>query len=62
VVVCDNDGPGIEGAEALLRQIRLAKFKFVPPGKDMRRFVADGGTLPVLNAMLAGLLPWRTAR
>jgi hypothetical protein len=61
VVVCDNDGPGIEGAEALLRQIRISKIKFVPPGKDMRRFVADGGTLPVLNAMLAGLLARRGA-
>lgn len=56
VVVCDNDGPGVEGADELLGKIKIPKTKFVPPGKDIRSFVKDGGTLAILDNMLRNLL------
>lgn len=56
VVVCDNDGPGVEGADELLEKLKLPKIKFVPPGKDIRSFVRDGGTIAILDAMLRNLL------
>lgn len=55
VIVCDNDGPGIDGANVLMEQIRIRKTMFVPPGKDIRGYINDGGTKPVLDAMLKNL-------
>lgn len=57
VVVCDNDGPGLNGADALLAQVPIRKTKFVPPGKDLRSFVKDGGTAEIFEAMLDNVLP-----
>jgi len=57
VPVCAHDGPGVQGADALLARIRILKTKFVPSGKDMRSFIKDGGTVEALHAMLGNLLP-----
>lgn len=56
-VIADNDGPGVEGAEHLVRSIQQPVLRLVPPGKDMRAFFADGGTLALLGTMLADITP-----
>lgn len=56
VVVCDNDGPGLEGADALMRAITLPKTRLVPPGKDLRSFHRDGGNRDIIEAMLRNTL------
>jgi hypothetical protein len=52
VVVSDNDGPGIEGAKVLFEKIPIPKTMFIPPGKDLRAFVRDGGTKQLIDSML----------
>lgn len=56
VLVSDNDGPGIEGARQLFKKIPIPKTMLVPPGKDMRAFVRDGGTKAVIDSMLKNLI------
>lgn len=56
VVVSDNDGPGIEGADFLMSQITHRKVKITPPSKDMRQFVSEGGTAEILESMLKDLV------
>lgn len=55
VVVFDNDGPGVAGAEDLVRLIRQPCARLVPPGKDLRKFLADGGSQLVLQSMLSNI-------
>lgn len=58
VVISDNDGPGVEGAKVLMEKIKIRKARIVPPGKDVRAFVRDGGTREVLDLMLKDTF-WR---
>lgn len=56
VIVMDNDGPGVAGANDLMRHIKQPKRAFVPPGKDLRKFMADGATVSIIDAMLKNTL------
>lgn len=56
VIVSDNDGPGVEGAGALMEKIEIPKTRLIPPGKDLRAFVRDGGTKAVLESLLKNTL------
>jgi hypothetical protein len=56
VVVSDNDGPGIAGADYLMGMIHGRKVKLTPPCKDMRTFIHAGGTAEVIHSMLKDLL------
>lgn len=54
VMVYDNDGPGVEGAELLASKIqkRHRLVRMVPPTKDLRSFVRCGGTRSIFDSML----------
>lgn len=56
VIVSDNDGPGVAGANDLMAKITIPKALFVPPGKDLRAFVAAGGTKMLLEDMLKNFI------
>lgn len=56
VIVSDNDGPGVAGANDLMEKIKIPKALFVPPGKDLRAFVAAGGTKLLLEDMLKNFI------
>jgi hypothetical protein len=58
VVVSDNDGPGFAGANALMERLKVRRTRIVPPGKDLRAFVRDGGTKDVMEAILRNVL-WK---
>lgn len=59
VVVSDNDGPGFAGANALMERVRIRRTRIVPPGKDMRAFLRDGGNREILDALLKNVL-WKS--
>jgi hypothetical protein len=56
VVVSDNDGPGILGADHLMTTLPMQRVKLTTPCKDMRKFVQAGGTSQVLDSMLRNLI------
>jgi len=52
VYVCfDNDGPGVRGAEKLCQSLKRRVIRVVPPAKDLREFVVNGGTRELLLSM-----------
>ncbi len=70
-IVADNDAPkrrpdgavwrpGVEGAEALARSIKRMFRVVVPPAKDLRAWVCDGGTAERFED-LARQVRWRMA-
>lgn len=56
IVVSDNDGPGTEGASKLLAAIKIPKTRLVPPSKDLRAFVRDGGNRELLESLIKNRL------
>ncbi len=58
VIISDNDGPGVAGATVLMEQIKIPKARIIPPGKDVRSFVRDGGNRLLLEDQLKNTL-WR---
>lgn len=56
VIVCDNDEPGIRGAERLRKHLRCPVAVLIPPTKDLREFVAVGGTAKVIDAILGNCI------
>lgn len=56
VVVSDNDSPGIRGAEKLSMMVPIPSCIFVPPAKDMRAFVQNGGTLALIDCCLKNVV------
>lgn len=56
-IICyDNDNPGVLGAERLAHTLPMRVTRFVPPCKDLRAFVAAGGTKEVLISMVSNTL------
>jgi hypothetical protein len=51
VVIADNDGPGLLGAETLVKLIPIRACLMTLPCKDIREFVNLGGTASVLKSM-----------
>lgn len=51
-ICCDNDAPGRQGAAKLAKMIKCKWSIFTPPAKDLREFVAFGGSRDLLFSML----------
>jgi len=51
IIVCDNDAPGIRGAEKLAQALQCRTVCVVPPTKDLRAFVSAGGTAQLLESL-----------
>jgi len=58
VIVCDNDSPGLEGADLLMKSIRKPVVKLIPPTKDIRSFVQKGATKALIDSMLKDMI-WK---
>jgi hypothetical protein len=58
VMVCDNDGPGLEGANELIKSINRPVVKLIPPTKDIRAFVQKGATKALIESMIKDTL-WK---
>lgn len=58
IIVADNDDPGLRGAQMLCNHLPVPTCILVLPCKDMREFVNNGGTAPLLNSMTDGLV-WK---
>jgi len=58
VVVSDNDGPGILGAEKLAGEIHMHCCIYTPPAKDLRMAVSLGITKAVIDSTVSSL-QWR---
>lgn len=58
VMVCDNDGPGLEGANELIKSINKPVVKLIPPTKDIRAFVQKGATKALIESMIKDTL-WK---
>ena len=54
-ICCDNDTPGLRGAQKLASTLKCQVRKFIPPAKDLREFVADGGTRELLFSIIHGV-------
>lgn len=52
VIVCDNDGPGLQGAETLQRHLQLPSTVIVLPAKDLRDYAKLGGTHQTLTNLI----------
>ena len=52
VIISDNDEPGLRGAEMLGHQLGIPYCTLVLPCKDMRKFVNQGGTLPMIQDLV----------
>jgi hypothetical protein len=58
ILVSDNDGPGIEGAKALASELQIPVAAMLLPAKDLRQFLAYGGTRCLLDSLERQLV-WR---
>lgn len=68
VIVADNDraqrpngtwwSPGVEGAEALANTLKIPTCIFVPPAKDFREFIRDGGNKQLIEVMIENMV-WK---
>lgn len=54
VYVCDNDEPGVNGAVELQKQTLEPSALWIPPTKDIRKYLAKGGDKETIEAMLSG--------
>lgn len=43
VVVSDNDSPGKKGADAMQKALKIPSVMWIPPSKDIREFLKNGG-------------------
>jgi hypothetical protein len=58
ILISDNDGPGIEGAKALASELQIPVAAMLLPAKDLRQFLAYGGTRMLLDSLERQLV-WR---
>jgi hypothetical protein len=58
ILISDNDGPGIEGAKALASELQIPVAAILLPAKDLRQFLAYGGTRMLLDSLERRLV-WR---
>jgi 5S rRNA maturation endonuclease (ribonuclease M5) len=56
ILVSDNDVPGKAAAKKLKEQIDVRVRQFLPPCKDIRKFVQLGGTWQLIETMLSNAL------
>jgi hypothetical protein len=58
IIVSDNDAPGRTGAEKLQKMLPVESKIWLPPAKDIREFLRNGGDCATVDALTAGL-QWR---
>ncbi|MDD5678414.1 MAG: hypothetical protein PHW60_10555 [Kiritimatiellae bacterium] len=58
VIVADNDGPGLAGANKLAGQLKVPWKIIVPPTKDLRAWVRMGATKALVECVINQML-WR---
>jgi len=58
VIIADNDKPGLEGAEQLVRHAGIPCCVMTLPCKDLREFTTLGGTAEMLEEMVKSFV-WR---
>ncbi len=58
ILVSDNDGPGIEGAKSLARELQIPVAAMLLPAKDLRQFLSYGGSRVLLDSLERQLV-WR---
>lgn len=56
VIVSDNDGPGMSGADKLQSNLKVPSAIFIPPAKDLREFARLGGTRIIIESMIKNLV------
>lgn len=56
ILVADNDGPGMAGASQLQNRLAVPSCIVVPPCKDMRDFVKQGGTAKIFESILKNIV------
>lgn len=56
VIVSDCDAPGMRGAKDLQERLPVRSCIMLPPAKDIRKFVANGGTAPAVMAQVNQLV------
>ena len=56
IIIADNDIPGLEGARNLSGCLPIHSCIAVLPCKDLREFIACGGTRDTLDSLLKGFL------
>lgn len=61
VLVADNDGPGLRGAEKLQKALKVKSCLLIPPSKDIREFLNLGGTMEAINSMIRDLI-WQVPK
>jgi hypothetical protein len=57
VLVTDNDGPGIKGADDLRKELPCLSYQILLPPKDIRRFVQIGGGRQMIESMIRQQVP-----
>lgn len=62
VIVCDNDEPGLRGAEKLQSMLSILSCVWIPPTKDIREFVNLGGDYKTMQAIAKDLVWTKAAR
>ena len=61
VIICDNDEPGLRGAQLLADILRVPSCTYVPPVKDIRAGLQLGMTRATIESSIRGLL-WQQPR
>lgn len=56
VIICDNDKPGLAGAEVLSNNLPVPSATLVLPAKDMREFLKQGGTAQCIKSLLKSVI------
>ena len=56
VIMSDNDGPGYRGAIRLIETLSVPCVIWMPPCKDLRQFLQQGGTAADIDCMTKGLV------
>lgn len=61
VLASDNDKPGLKGAAKLAQEIGVPTCTFIPPAKDLRAFVNNGGTKQLIETLTRSMV-WNIPR
>ena len=60
IIVSDNDGPGLRGAQDLANSLQMMHKFFIPPTKDIRKLYEAGGRREFVDSSLKSTM-WRKA-
>lgn len=56
VIVADNDGPGMRGAERLQQSLKVTSCLWIPPTKDLREYIQQGGDGLTIQSAIRNLI------